>query len=310
MEDNKINCTKIVEEYLLNKNPLYTFSFPLSLLIAIIMFGVAKARQWSENSYINQILIPILAFLGTMVLIDIISRMMISSEEKDYLIKKCKIWMHDPDVANDPVLSKIIDMNLVINYDENSAIENFSNANLEQNQDYDNIEQNQDYDNIEQNQDYDNFEQNQDYDNFEQNQDYDNFEQNQDYENFEGKSPKSSIMEEFTIQDNNIDNITKYNENLNDIMKVNEIVFQEQRKNYKEIVEYPISEIPNISPYPVKLEYPDDFERCVGGNTHDMNLCSGPDTQENPMHYPVPGPQWLPQSAETVQMRLAKNDYW
>ena len=102
----------------------------------------------------------------------------------------------------------------------------------------------------------------------------------------------------------------KYDENLNDIMKVNEIVYQEQRKNYKENVEYPICEIPNISPYPVKLEYPDDFERCVGGNTHGMNLCSGPDTQENPMHYPVPGPQWLPQSAETVQTRLFNNDYW
>jgi len=39
-------------------------------------------------------------------------------------------------------------------------------------------------------------------------------------------------------------------------------------------------------------------------------LCSGPDTQENPRNYPVPGPQWLPQSAHTVQERLVNNDYW
>lgn len=127
MENMEINCEKIVEEYLLNKNPLYTFSFPLALLIAIIMFGIAKARKWSENSYINQILIPILAFLATMVLIDIISRAMISGEEKDILIKKCKIWMHDPNVKNNPILNKMIDMNSVINYNEDAAIENFTN---------------------------------------------------------------------------------------------------------------------------------------------------------------------------------------
>ena len=264
MENNEINCKKIVEEYLLNKNPLYTFSFPLALLIAIIIFGISKARNWSENSYINQILIPILGFLATMVLIDIISRMMISSDEKNYLIKKCKIWMRDPAVSNDPVLSKIIDMNLVINYNENRSIENFSNSEFE------------------------------------------NSEENMQLESFN----IDQELEEFTIQNNNIDNITKYDENLNDIMKVNEIVFQEQKKNYKENPEAQISEIPNISPYPVKLEYPVDYERCVGGNTHGMTLCSGPDTQENPMHYPVPGPQWLPQSAETVQIRLSNNDYW
>jgi len=131
MENMEINCEKIVEEYLLNKNPLYTFSFPLALLIAIIMFGIAKARKWSENSYINQILIPILAFLGTMVLIDIISRAMISGEEKDILIKKCKIWMHDPDVKNNPMLNKMIDMNSVINYNEDAYIENFTNQESE-----------------------------------------------------------------------------------------------------------------------------------------------------------------------------------
>ncbi len=251
MENMEINCEKIVEEYLLNRNPLYTFSFPLALLIAIIMFGIAKARKWSENSYINQILIPILAFLGTMVLIDIISRAMISGQERNILIKKCKIWMHDPSVKSNPILNKIIDMNAVINYNEDAAIENFKN-----------------------------------------NKFFD------------------SETEDFTIQDNNIDNNTKYNEDVRDIQKVSEIATREQRKNYKEVIEVPISEIPNISPYPIKLEEPVNYERCVGGNSQGVFLCSGPDTQENPKHYPVPGPQWLPQSAHTVQTRLANNDYW
>ena len=136
----EINCEQLIEEYLLNKNPLYSFSFPISLLIAIVVFGISKARNWSSNSYINQILIPILTFLLTMVVIDIVSRMMISSEEKAHLIQKCKIWMHDPDVRSDPILSKNIDIEMVISYNENEAIERFNNIehfNIQNNQ-YDN----------------------------------------------------------------------------------------------------------------------------------------------------------------------------
>jgi phosphate/sulfate permease len=78
----EINCGKIAENYLLIKNPIYSFSFPISILVAIIVFGFAKAYKWSNNSYVNQILIPVLALLLTMVLLDIISRLMISKDEK------------------------------------------------------------------------------------------------------------------------------------------------------------------------------------------------------------------------------------
>ena len=64
----ELNCKEIVERYLLNQNPLYAFSFPIAILVAIIFFGVAKAYKWSDNSYVNQLLIPILALLLTMVL--------------------------------------------------------------------------------------------------------------------------------------------------------------------------------------------------------------------------------------------------
>ena len=60
-----INCEQVAEKYLLNQNPLYAFSFPLSILIAIIVFGISKAYELSDNSYINQILVPILALLLT-----------------------------------------------------------------------------------------------------------------------------------------------------------------------------------------------------------------------------------------------------
>ena len=112
----EINCEQVVEKYLLNQNALYAFSFPLAILISIIVFGIVKAYKISDNSYINQILIPILTFLLTMVLIDVIARLMISKKEQARLIEMCKLWMHEPSVKNHPILSKMIDMDLVANY--------------------------------------------------------------------------------------------------------------------------------------------------------------------------------------------------
>jgi phosphate/sulfate permease len=120
-----INCEKLVETFLLNKNPLYTFSLPISLIISIIVFGIAVNNNWSINSYILQILIPIVTLLLSMVCIDMISRMMISESEKNRLIKLCKLWMHNPNVRNNPVLNNIqeTDLNLISIY--NGKIEGF-----------------------------------------------------------------------------------------------------------------------------------------------------------------------------------------
>ena len=96
-----INCKEVAERHLLNQNPLYTLSFPLSLLIAIIIFGMAKAYNWSSNSYINQILIPILSFLIVMVILDVISRCMISNDERNKIISECKSWVkNSPSPSN------------------------------------------------------------------------------------------------------------------------------------------------------------------------------------------------------------------
>jgi len=86
------NCNELVEKYILYENPLYVFSFPISLLVGIIFFGISQAYDWSKNSYVNQILIPIAAILLTMVLIDVISRLMISKKEKKVLVNKCKLF--------------------------------------------------------------------------------------------------------------------------------------------------------------------------------------------------------------------------
>jgi phosphate/sulfate permease len=217
----EINCETAVEKYLLNQNPLYAFSFPLALLVSIIIFGIAKAYKWSDNSYINQILIPILAFLLTMVLIDVISRMMIKKEDKVRLVELCKSLMNNPSSKDHPLLSKMLN-----NYKEKSNIESFSSG-------------------------------------------------------------------DFSIKDNIMHN---------NLMSNKETAVS----NSKNMPIDPICEIPNIIPYP--LEAKSNGSTCIQ-NSNCCSLCSG--TNDNPCNIisPIPGPQWLPSSAETVQNNLKNNIY-
>lgn len=245
----EINCEQIVEHYLLNKNPLYAFRFPLSILISIILFGVTKAYKWSENSYINQILIPVLTFLASMVVLDLISRYMISHNEMIRLVQLCKLWMHDPSVKNNPILNKMIDMNSVLKYNNN--------------------------------------------------------------------------VEKFTIQDNiynfdmenNINNVNnntynmKHNVDTENNMESNgevNIELDRGKNIYVENIENPISEIPNIFPQP--LDFKNDNALCIE-SSGPYNLCSGSNSNPYNLIAPIPGPQWLPQTAEVVQNRLKNNDY-
>ena len=237
----EINCEQIVENYLLNKNPLYAFRFPLSILISIVFFGVSKAYKWSENSYINQILIPILTFLLSMVLLDIISRLMISQNEIAKLVQLCKLWMHDPSVKNHPILSKMIDMNAVSKYN------NFEKFTIQDN------------------------------------------------------------SYNFNIQDNIQDN--SYNFNINEENNREEVKNKilEERKNISvSNVESPVSELLNISPSP--LEYKKENALCIESSSA-CNLCSGSNSNPSNLISPIPGPKWLPQTAEAVQNRLKNNDY-
>lgn len=114
----QINCERIVEKYLLNQNPLYAFNIPLSILIAIIVFGIAKANDWSKNSYINQILIPIVSFLLSIVIIDMLSRVMIDNSKKQEFVQLCKVWMNNSSIKNN-LLDKNIDMDFILNSNEN-----------------------------------------------------------------------------------------------------------------------------------------------------------------------------------------------
>lgn len=230
----EINCEQIVEKYLLNQNPLYAFSFPLSILVAIIVFGCAKAYKLSDNSYINQILIPIVTFLISMVIIDVVSRMLINKAKLQQLIQKCKLWMHDPSVKNHPILSKMVDMNLVLNYNT----EGFTTY----------------------------------------------------------REDSSEVKEEQQINMNVMNMLDNIN-NLNSL-----------KKNKTTNVENLIDKIPHISPE--SLNYTNyDNSQCIQ-SSNCCSLCSGSENS-NPCNLiaPIPGPQWIPQTAESVQNRLVNNNY-
>lgn len=116
-------CTeKIIENYLLYKNPLYAFRLPIGLLLGIFMVGYLQLHKVSNNTYINHILIPITCVLVVIVLCDMIARMMLSNEEKRKLMLKCKLFMSQPKMKNHRLKPDLIVT--IENYDGN--IEEFT----------------------------------------------------------------------------------------------------------------------------------------------------------------------------------------
>jgi hypothetical protein len=241
-----MNCEKIVESFLLNKNPLYIFSFPISLIISIIVFGIATNNKWSSNSYILQILIPILVLLLSMVCLDMISRMMISETEKDRLIKLCNLWMHNPNVRNNPILNNIqtADMDLISLY--NGKIEGFEN--------------------------------------------------------------NGNVQRDPTLMVNPLaekDTSNNYNE-IKDNM--NNVFINTQNKLIEEIETIASNdEVSSLTPAPIDYD-PNQSSMCIE-KSNSCTLCSGSGSNPSNIVAPIPGPQWMPQTAETVQKRLKNNDY-
>jgi hypothetical protein len=208
------NCEKAVESYLLNLNPLYAFSFPIGILMAIIVFGISKAHKWSDNTYIIQILLPILTLLITMILLEFISRGMINGNEKAKLVNKCKLWLKDPSIQSNPILSKIIDMELVLNYEEKIR----------------------------------------------------------------------DHKERFTNMNNNA-------------FALEDVKIMEQ---HEEVV-MPMEQNMGGGIFPQPIEYNKEINKCVENSKCYNKLPN--------MVAPIPGPNWIPESAETVQNRLKNNDY-
>jgi hypothetical protein len=236
-----MDCSKIVERYLLNKNPLYAFSFPISILFSIVVFGMSQAFRWSENSYINQILIPVSVLLLSMVILDMISRAMLSKSEMDKYMKLCKLWLSNPIVKSNPFLSEMLDLDVLTTY--NGDIENFiQNGN----------------------------------------------EQYVDELEINPLAPHDEdALDGDEIQDSDDDT--------DDDMERSASRGEPQSNDEKSVFSpFPLSDVKPDSPY------------CLEGTT-DCNLCSGYSKPQKTS--PIPGPQWIPQNAKTVQKRLAEGKY-
>jgi hypothetical protein len=229
----EIDCESLIDRYLLIKNPIYTFNFPISIMVAIIVFGFVKAYNVCTNSYINQILIPVASLLLTMVIIDLISRTLISEDEKERLKKLCSSYMNDPNKLKMIKSQKAINMADVDTY--NGNVDGFRN-------------------------------------------------------NLNNQEEKTDEINPLTDR-SHLGNVHFY-DNISTSFKPNPSLFQK--------------------PQEVLGSFPKSNIMCVGDtktNLREGELCSGADDKPSNMVAPVPGPQWLPQNAETVQNRLKTNNF-
>ena len=276
-----LNCNEIVEKYLLIQNPLYAFSFPISVLVAIIIFGVAKAYKWSNNSYINQIIIPLLSLILTFVALNVISKMMISDNDRTNLLNLCNKWMDDPSVNYNKETNVEIDMVAVENY----KMEDFNTIDEDSK-----IKQHLDDDHLSNDDNLDNSHSNNN-DSFTNNND-NSFTNNND-NSFTNNNDNSFTNNDNSFTNNNIE--TPHINKESDIKAVMRITSP---------LEVQYSNIPTFNPSPLNAS--PNGNMCIE-DSNGCNLCSG--SNENPydLDAPIPGPQWLPQSAESVQNRMMNN---
>jgi hypothetical protein len=83
------DCSKVVESYLLYQNPLYAFSLPISFIIAIMVYGICVSMKCTSNSYMLQIIIPILTIIIINVIIEFLAHIMLNKNEIHNLTKTC-----------------------------------------------------------------------------------------------------------------------------------------------------------------------------------------------------------------------------
>ncbi len=224
---------KMIEYYLLYKNPLYAFRLPIALLVGIIAYGYFSMLKWSDNSYINQILVPLAAILLTMVILDMISRMLINQEEKRDMLLKCKQFMAQPGS------NKTLDLSKISEY--KGQIEGFVSKGDSQENPLNNIQ-----------------------------------------------VPKQKVSE---LNDTTVPQVgLPMDPNMNQLLVDNNL---------------------NSSLYtntPEPIESKNYNSKCIEPSNC-LSLCSG--SGQNPCNLisAVPGPQWLPQTAEAKQSEMVNNQF-
>ncbi len=280
---------KIIENYLLYKNPLYAFRFPLALLFGIFLYGYMEMKKWSTNSYINQLLIPIAGILVMMVLLDMIARMMVSKEEKKRLLLLCKLFTSKPMMKNMLHSRKMnhLDLAMIENYQ--GEIEGFEN-----NEDGEDNESKKEKDHKDMKKD-------KEYkDTTEENHSKERNSENKDKVKKDKvkKEKEEEEREEFT---NN--NVLPNTPNVRPQVGAPMNYFENQ-----EFVDFSNNALAyHVEPQSLPSKT-NSNSKCIQ-NSDCCNLCSG--MGDNPCNIiaPVPGPQWLPQTAAAKQFEMKNNQY-
>lgn len=96
------NCNDMISDYLMNHNPIYQHRGILSIIVAILTIAVAEYHKLSKNSYVNQLIIPVAMFIVSMVIIELVSKLLISKDKMSELRNKCKLLINDPNYNTNP----------------------------------------------------------------------------------------------------------------------------------------------------------------------------------------------------------------
>lgn len=89
MESMYNNCESLVKSYLLYQNPLYVYSFPIAIIVAIVMYGICSNMKWCQNSYVAQIIVPIFTIFVVIWILDAVAKSMLDMRKVDELMGVC-----------------------------------------------------------------------------------------------------------------------------------------------------------------------------------------------------------------------------
>lgn len=254
---NNINCYDRAKEYLVEKHLLYMFRGPIALLIAIFAYAYAKQINFSNNSYVNQILVPIGTFAVIVLILDMLTKNLINDIDVDKLAKICKLWLNDPNISNNPMYRtydglQILDVNAAYNY--SGRIEGFKQNN--------------------------------------------NTQCNEKFSvNSAAKKDTGLHTDEDGIEDKIPTNFEKVHKN-----------FELHNQVYS-VTPVGDSLLKNTTPIGATYENQESNSPCLINSNACGTLCSGTGINSCNVVAPVPGPQWQPQSASTVQSRLVHGKY-
>ena len=119
-----LQCNKIIDDYLLNKNIIFKNRNILSLLVALLG---AEYIKLSNITIINKFIVPICLYVIVMLLLEILITMVLSNKDRKELKEKCMLWINDPENKKKRIDNKfmILDMNEIKNYVK--TVESFEN---------------------------------------------------------------------------------------------------------------------------------------------------------------------------------------